>query len=183
MKGGSICLNIITQKIRIVKSEPIEWSTELRGKKLRFRTDAGVFSKGEVDFGSRLLAETFVMSETEGDVLDVGCGYGPIGLSIAASFPERNVHMIDVNERALNLAKLNAERNNIKNVTIYPSDALSAVTEDGFAAILTNPPIRAGKETVFNFLRRCIFEAESGRGVVGCHPEKTGSTFNNQSFN
>ena len=54
-----------------------------------FKTDAGVFSKGEVDFGSRLLIENFVMPELEGDVLDVGCGYGPIGLSIAASFPER----------------------------------------------------------------------------------------------
>ena len=82
-----------------VKSEPIEWSTELRGKTLRFRTDAGVFSKGEVDFGSRLLAEAFVMSKKEGDVLDVGCGYGPIGLSIAVSFPERKVHLIDC-ERA-----------------------------------------------------------------------------------
>ena len=56
-----------------------------------------------------------------------------------------------MNERALNLAKVNAERNNIKNITIYPSDALSAITEEGFAAILTNPPIRAGKATVFSF--------------------------------
>ena len=134
-----------------VKSEPIEWATELRGKTLRFKTDAGVFSKGEVDFGSRLLAETFAMPDTVGDVLDVGCGYGPIGLPIAASFPERNVHMIDLNERALNLAKSNAEINGITNIMIYPSDALSAVTKSEFAAILTNPPIRAGKETVFSF--------------------------------
>ena len=121
-----------------------------------------MFSKGEVDFGSRLLAETFVMSETEGDVLDVGCGYGPIGLSIAASFPDRRVHMIDLNERALNLAKSNAERNDIKNTTIYPSDALSAVTADGFAAILTNPPIRAGKETVFNFYDGAFSKLRAG---------------------
>ncbi|MFJ7935189.1 class I SAM-dependent methyltransferase [Sporosarcina sp. NPDC096371] len=134
-----------------VKSDPKEWSTALRGKTLRFKTDAGVFSKGEVDFGSRLLAETFVVPESVGAILDVGCGYGPIGLSIAASFPERSIHMIDVNERALSLAMLNAEQNNIANVEIYPSDALSAVTAKGFAAILTNPPIRAGKETVFNF--------------------------------
>ena len=134
-----------------VKSEPKEWSAELRGKTLRFKTDAGVFSKGAVDFGSRLLAETFVMPEPTGDVLDIGCGYGPIGLSIAASFPERNVHMIDVNERALELAKHNAEQNKVLNTTIYSSDGLSAVTAKGFAAILTNPPIRAGKETVFDF--------------------------------
>ena len=87
-----------------VKSDPNEWSSTLRGITLRFKTDAGVFSKGEVDFGSRVLAETFEMPEAEGAILDVGCGYGPIGLSIAASFPERSIHMIDVNERAIALA-------------------------------------------------------------------------------
>lgn len=132
-----------------VKSDPKNWNADLRGIRLRFKTDAGVFSKGEVDFGSRLLAEAFTNPEANGDVLDIGCGYGPIGLSIAASFPERNVHMVDVNERALALAAHNAEQNGIKNVTIYPSDALSAVDTEGFAAIVTNPPIRAGKETVF----------------------------------
>ena len=146
----------------VAKSNPTEWSTELRGKSLRFETDAGVFSKGEVDFGSRLLAESFVLPEVKGDVLDVGCGYGPIGLSIAASFAERKVHMIDVNERALSLAKRNAERNNIKNITIYSSDALSAVKEKGFAAILTNPPIRAGKATVFRFFDDAFSKLEMG---------------------
>ena len=73
-----------------------------------------VFSvKDDVDFGSRLLAESFVMPEVEGDVLDVGCGYGPIGLSIAASFPSRKIHMVDVNERALLLSAKNAENNGI----------------------------------------------------------------------
>ncbi|MCG3087847.1 class I SAM-dependent methyltransferase [Sporosarcina cyprini] len=132
-----------------VKSDPKEWKTVIRDKGFRFKTDAGVFSKGELDFGSRLLAESFQLPQVEGDLLDVGCGYGPIGLSIAASFPDRNVHMVDVNERALALAKGNAELNEIANVNIYPSDALSAVSGDRFAAVITNPPIRAGKETVF----------------------------------
>jgi 16S rRNA (guanine1207-N2)-methyltransferase len=145
-----------------VKSDPKEWSTALRGKTLKFKTDAGVFSKGEVDFGSRVLAEAFVLPESEGAILDVGCGYGPIGLSIAASFPERSIHMIDVNERALSLAAVNAERNDIANVKIYPSDALSAVVEKGFAAILTNPPIRAGKETVFNFYEGAFSKLVTG---------------------
>lgn len=145
-----------------VKSNPKEWSAELRGKTLRFKTDAGVFSKGEVDFGSRLLAEVFVLPETEGLILDVGCGYGPIGLSIAASFPERSVHMIDVNERALALAAHNAKQNGISNAEIYPSDALSDVTAEGFAAILTNPPIRAGKETVFKFYEGAFSKLKVG---------------------
>ncbi|WOV87302.1 class I SAM-dependent methyltransferase [Sporosarcina oncorhynchi] len=132
-----------------VKSDPKEWQAVIRDVRLRFKTDAGVFSKGEVDFGSRLLAESFTLPEVDGDVLDVGCGYGPIGLSIAASFPDRTIHMIDVNERALSLSRENAGLNSIRNVKIQASDALTAVETEGFAAILTNPPIRAGKETVF----------------------------------
>ncbi|QTD39854.1 class I SAM-dependent methyltransferase [Sporosarcina sp. Te-1] len=145
-----------------VKSDPKEWKTAIRDVDFRFKTDAGVFSKGELDFGSRLLAESFELPQVEGDLLDVGCGYGPIGLSIAVSFPDRNVHMVDVNERALALARCNAELNGISNVEIYPSDALSAVSGDRFAAVITNPPIRAGKETVFT-----IYEGAHAKLVPG----------------
>lgn len=145
-----------------VKSDPKEWQVTIRDHRLRFKTDAGVFSKGELDFGSRLLAESFVLPEVEGDLLDVGCGYGPIGLSIAASFPDRNIHMVDVNERAMALAKDNAALNDIKNVEIYPSDALSAVSKQDFAAVLTNPPIRAGKETVFRIYDGAFSKLKAG---------------------
>ena len=134
-----------TQK---VESEPKYWDYTLRNKLFRFKTDNGVFSKKEVDFGSRLLIEVFELPNVEGPVLDVGCGYGPIGLSIANNYPDRNVHMIDVNERAIELAKANAEQNAVQNVEIYESDTLKSVKEFNFAAILTNPPIRAGKKTV-----------------------------------
>lgn len=132
------------------KSDPRKWTFTLRGEKFFFNTDAGVFSKGEVDFGSRLLIESFMMPAPEGDILDVGCGYGPIGLAIAKSFPERTVHMVDVNSRAIELAGRNAKENDVENVRIYESDGLSNV-EGQYAAILTNPPIRAGKEVVFKF--------------------------------
>lgn len=130
-------------------SDPMYWDATLRGRHFRFKTDRGVFSKGEVDFGSRLLIDSFSMPKKEGPVLDAGCGYGPIGLSIAKEFPERCVHMIDVNERALALSKENAERNGIENVKIYESAGFANIKETGFAAILTNPPIRAGKQVVF----------------------------------
>ncbi len=107
-----------------------------------------------MDFGSRLLIESFEMPAIEGTVLDVGCGYGPIGLSIAKSYPDRLVHMIDVNERAIELAKENAELNRIQNVEIYESDRLVNVKEINFAAILTNPPIRAGKKTVHDIFQQ-----------------------------
>jgi 16S rRNA (guanine1207-N2)-methyltransferase len=134
-----------TQK---VESNPNYWDYTLKKNSFRFKTDNGVFSKREVDFGSRLLIEAFEIPEVDGLVLDVGCGYGPIGLSIAKSYLDRTVHMIDVNERAIELAKENASLNRIPNVEIYESDRLINVKESSFAAILTNPPIRAGKKIV-----------------------------------
>ena len=131
-----------------VGSDPQHFTFDLRGHSFRFKTDHGVFSKKEVDFGSRVLIDAFEPAGVEGPVLDVGCGYGPIGLSLAKEFPERKVHMIDVNERALSLASENAKANGIGNVEIYRSDRFDQVEEKKFSAILTNPPIRAGKETV-----------------------------------
>lgn len=131
-----------------VESDPKYWDFTLKNNHFRFKTDNGVFSKREVDFGSRLLIESFQVSAAHGPILDVGCGYGPIGLSIAKGYNDRLVHMIDVNERALELAKENAALNRVENVQIYESDRLLNVKEVNFAAILTNPPIRAGKKTV-----------------------------------
>jgi len=133
------------------ESKPMSWSYTLRGYKFNFVTDSGVFSKSEVDFGSRVLIDTFKAPAIAGDVLDVGCGYGPIGLSIAKTEADRTVHMVDINERAVQLSQKNAESNGVQNVRIYESDGLTGVTESEFAAILTNPPIRAGKETIFSF--------------------------------
>ncbi|MEL3973418.1 class I SAM-dependent methyltransferase [Rossellomorea oryzaecorticis] len=135
-----------------VESNPQSIQFELKGHSLRFKTDQGVFSKREVDFGSRTLIESFELPETEGDLLDVGCGYGPIGLTLAKDFEDRMVHMIDVNERALSLASENAKANGVQNISIYQSDRYQNVKEKRFAAILTNPPIRAGKETVHSIL-------------------------------
>lgn len=148
-----------TQK---VESDPRYWDFTLRDFRFRFKTDNGVFSKREVDFGSRLLIEAFKLPEAPGQLLDVGCGYGPIGLSVAKLDPHRIVHMIDVNERALLLAKENAVLNQITNVKIYESDGLSNVTEAGFAAILTNPPIRAGKKVVYSIFEQSYEHLQDG---------------------
>ena len=129
------------------RSDEKDFAYTLRGHKLKFTTDIGVFSERDVDFGSRLLVETFAEPEISGNILDVGCGYGPIGLSLAKSYPNRNVHMVDVNQRALELAKKNAMNNGVENVMIYESHCYEGV-DDRFAAILSNPPIRAGKKVV-----------------------------------
>jgi 16S rRNA (guanine1207-N2)-methyltransferase len=135
-------------------SNPQTWTFQLRGHLFTFTTDSGVFSKKEVDFGSRLLIESFKQPEIEGDFLDVGCGYGPIGLSIAKDFPERKVEMIDINERAIELANKNKAINQVDNVVIYQSDLFERVGDKMFAAILTNPPIRAGKSVVYSIFEQ-----------------------------
>ncbi|OMP67979.1 class I SAM-dependent methyltransferase [Domibacillus epiphyticus] len=154
---------------------PQQFTFTLRGKEYRFNTDAGVFSKSEVDFGSRLLIDTFEWPDIEGPILDAGCGYGPIGISLAAEQPERTVHMIDVNDRALRLARENARLNKIENLLIYESDRLQNVSEEGFAAVLTNPPIRAGKQTVFDILQNGFAKLADGGEIWVVIQKKQGA--------
>ncbi len=128
------------------------FSFELRGQTFRFTSDRGVFSKKEVDFGSRVLIDSFEVNNVKGPILDIGCGYGPIGLTIAKLRPDEQVHMVDVNERALALSEKNAKANGINNVQIYQSSCYSNVEINHFSTILTNPPIRAGKKIVHEIL-------------------------------
>lgn len=144
------------------ESNPVKWQSELKGNSFRFKTDSGVFSKKEVDFGSRLLIDTFELKNETGLILDVGCGYGPIGLSLAKAYPDATVHMVDVNERAIMLAEENAAENKIDNVKIYESDRLTGVEEKGFNAILTNPPIRAGKKVVHDIFEQSFLHLAEG---------------------
>lgn len=145
------------------ESKPMYWNYELLGHTFQFKTDQGVFSKREVDYGSRVLLGMFQMSDVEGPILDVGCGYGPIGLALAKTFPDRTVHMVDVNNRALELAKENAVLNKIDNIEIYNSDRFDNVQFNQYAAIVTNPPIRAGKQVVHDILESSFeYLAENG---------------------
>ncbi|WP_337103268.1 class I SAM-dependent methyltransferase [Paenibacillus sp. YIM B09110] len=130
-----------------VKHNRQQHTFDLRGYAFRFMTDAGVFSKTGVDYGSRVLIDVM---EIAGDakVLDVGCGYGPIGLTAAKLAQQGHVTMIDINERAVELSRENARLNGITNVTVVQSDIYAAVKEQRFNTIVTNPPIRAGKAVV-----------------------------------
>lgn len=136
-----------------VKSEQYQWTFKLRDFTFTFHTDAGVFSKKEVDFGSRVLIEAFEAPEANGKILDIGCGYGPITLAFAKSFPDREVIGVDVNRRALALAEKNAVENKITNVVFKESNITAAVKGESFAAVVTNPPIRAGKKVVYAIFR------------------------------
>lgn len=114
----------------------------------RFFTDDGVFSKSGLDFGTRFLLESLPIDDTIHNVLDMGCGYGPIGIYIAKKYPNMHVTMVDVNRRALDLVNQNIEANQVKNIKVIESDLFKAVTNT-YDLIITNPPIRAGKKVVF----------------------------------
>ena len=129
------------------ESKPVDCEYTYRGIPLSFRTDAGVFSKGEVDTGTRLLLEA-LPEEMGGDVLDLGCGWGVIGISIARKWPGTRVIMADVNTRALDLSRENAKQNRAE-VTCVESDGMAAVAGQAFDAVVTNPPIRAGKQVIY----------------------------------
>lgn len=127
---------------------------EFQNIQFRFYTSPGVFSKNNVDFGTVQLINSILkdMPGEEKRVLDIGCGYGPIGIVISAFFPLLNMDMTDINERAVELSKKNAEFNKIKNTTIFLSDEFGNI-EEKYDVIITNPPIRAGKKTIYSIFK------------------------------
>ena len=116
------------------------------GRVLAFDTDAGVFSKQHVDPGSELLCKA-LPDDLAGDVLDMGCGWGAMTIMTLARFPKVNVTMADVNERALALAVSNVEKNRMQAKAVL-SDGFEKI-EGEFDAVITNPPIRAGKAVIY----------------------------------
>ena len=116
----------------------------LLGESFQFYTDAGVFSKKMIDFGSQVLLSALDL-EAGKTLLDVGCGYGPLGISLA-KVQGVKVTMIDINSRAIDLARQNAQRNKVE-ATIFQSNIYENVT-GSFDYIISNPPIRAGKQVV-----------------------------------
>jgi len=121
--------------------------TRLRGRFFEFLTASSVFSKKRVDLGTRLLIEAMVLPET-GCVLDVGCGYGTVGIAAAAFNPRVRVIMTDVNTRAVRLAKHNIEINKVTNAEVRCGYLYKPVEELTFNCVLSNPPVSAGMETV-----------------------------------
>lgn len=132
-----------------VKSELRKINVNIKDKKFVFNVDNGVFSKKGLDFGSRTLIEVLLNESLSGKGLDVGCGYGPIAI-ILSSFFNLNMDMVDINKRAVHLCGKNIKENNV-NGKVFVSDIYESVNEK-YDFIVTNPPIRAGKEIVYKML-------------------------------
>ncbi len=128
----------------------------LREREFVFETDKSVFAKDYVDMGTKRLIEKVHLPD-EGKVLDWGCGYGAIGIAIAATNTKLTVWMVDINERAVALAKRNAKLNKVKNVVVLKSDGFNALPKDmRFDLIITNPPIHAGKQVLVKLIREAF---------------------------
>ena len=136
----------LKSEIRIVKYT-------YKGNTLSFKTDSGVFSKEHIDFGTNVLLNSLEDLNGYINLLDVGCGYGTIGLSVAKAYDNLKVDMVDINERAVALANLNAKENNINNANAKVSNVYEAV-KDTYDVIISNPPIRAGKRVVFEIVEK-----------------------------
>ncbi len=127
-------------------SRPASCNVLFRGHSLRFETDAGVFSRGELDKGTELLLEA--LPPLHGRVLDMGCGWGPVGISLKKHDPTLSLTLVDVNLRALELTQRNAQANGVA-VEVLESDGFSALSDRQFDWVVTNPPIRAGKQVIY----------------------------------
>lgn len=121
--------------------------TCLRGVPFQFATASSVFSRKRLDTGTRLLIEQMTLPK-KGFVLDVGCGYGAVGIAAAFFNPELQVILTDVNKRALRLAQENAERNKIANFEMRQGHLYEPVEKLRFDCILSNPPVSAGMKIV-----------------------------------
>jgi 16S rRNA (guanine1207-N2)-methyltransferase len=127
----------------------------LRGREFTFITDAGVFSRDRIDRGTRLMLES-VELDGASKILDLGCGYGVIGVVAAKLLPNSSVTMVDVNDRGVKLSRWNIELNKVNNAVALCSDGFSAIGEQHFDLILTNPPIRAGKQVMYRLVDEAV---------------------------
>jgi len=121
--------------------------TYLRGMPFEFMTASGVFSKERVDLGTRLLIESMVLPKS-GWVLDVGCGYGAVGIAAAVFNPYLHVVLVDVNERAVWLTRQNIRINSADNAEARSGNLYESIEGVTFDCVLSNPPVSAGMETV-----------------------------------
>jgi len=138
-------------------------SLQGRGVHGEFVVSSGVFSKSRLDQGSSLLIENAVI-EAGWKILDLGCGYGPIGILLAKAFPDAGFLLSDVNQRAVHLARLNCKRNYLQNAIVRSSDGFDGIPEI-FDSILLNPPQTAGKKVCIQLFEDSFYHLKN-KGIL-----------------
>lgn len=130
-----------------VESKPNKFEYKFKEHKFIFHTDAGVFSKDFMDYGTYVMLNNFRPNDIDLPILDIGSGWGPIGIIVSRLY-DRNVVQSEINERAYNLNKKNVIENNA-NCTVYNGDLYECLEGMRFSSVISNPPIRAGKAVVY----------------------------------
>lgn len=125
-----------------------EWQIKATvfGNELSFTTDAGVFSRDGLDKGTEIMLNA--LPTLSGRILDLGCGWGAVGVSLGKKYPDLEILMTDINQRAADLSRRNLAANGVKNAQVVQGDGYENVTGE-FDAVITNPPIRAGKAVIY----------------------------------
>lgn len=131
-----------------LESKPSQYTFNYKNNTFVFHTDAGVFSKDYIDYGSFVMLNTFEPNDIDLPILDMGAGYGPIGIVVSRLY-DKDVVMCEINERAYELNLKNISQNNAHRAKVYHSDLYEAIQNVKFSSIITNPPIRAGKSVVY----------------------------------
>lgn len=144
-------------------SDYFEFSSVVAGEKLTFRSCDNIFSKDEVDFGSRTLIDTVVEQvKPSGYGLDFGCGYGVVGITIIKKFGV-NIDFADINGTAIELTRTNLLKNGIKSAgDLIKTNGFENITKNDYDFILTNPPIKTGKKLLFEIMQGCFNALKSG---------------------
>ena len=137
-----------------LKSEIKEFKVKFNNQEFTFKTDNGVFSKGELDYGTYLLITNILKEDLSGYGLDLGCGYGAIGI-IVSKLKDVKMDMIDINKRAIHLTNMNIKSNKALNSKTFINDGLVGLDKK-YDFIISNPPIRVGKVKLYELLEACL---------------------------
>jgi 16S rRNA (guanine1207-N2)-methyltransferase len=144
-----------------------------KGHNVTFISDNGVFSKQRIDYGSRVLLDTIQIND-EKSLLDVGCGYGTLGVSLKVMNPKLKVTMVDINERAVLLANKAIHINKLTDIEAIQSYIYENVNGT-YDIVISNPPIRAGKKVVFEILEKAYDHLNEGGYLMIVIQKKQGA--------
>lgn len=140
-----------------LKSNPQVIAFSVNNIPLKFKTDHGIFSRNNLDRGTEVLLKYLEVDNSVKSVLDLGCGYGTIGIYMNKKY-EVDIDMVDINNRAIELSIHNVELNNAK-AHVFKSDGFTNINKK-YDLIITNPPIRIGKELIYKFFEEAALYLE-----------------------